>query len=153
MGTSQTKRATMGDVARLAGVSKATVSAVLNDTGIVKASTRERVLNAIELLNYRAAPVVNSYSSATGQKSLGLVIKEMDNPYYGEVVAGARAVAEANGYTLFVASSEGDYESERRAVEQFRAKGIDGLIVTPVLHEETDLSHLFDLSGATIRSC
>ena len=145
MSTTQTKRATMGDVARLAAVSKATVSAVLNDTGIVKASTRERVLNAIELLNYRAAPVVNRDASANGQRSLGLVIKEMDNPYYGELVAGARSVAEQNGYTLFVASSEGDYESERRAVDQLRAKGIDGLIVTPVLHAETDLSHLFDL--------
>ncbi|MDB4882160.1 MAG: regulatory protein LacI [Gemmatimonadetes bacterium] len=145
MSTSDTKRATMGDVARLAEVSKATVSAVLNDSGIVKASTRERVLNAIELLNYRAAPVVNGYASVNGQRSLGLVIKEMDNPYYGEVVAGARSVAEENGYTLFVASSEGDYESERRAVEQLRAKGIDGLIVTPVLHAQTDLSHLFDL--------
>jgi LacI family transcriptional regulator len=135
----------MGDVARLAAVSKATVSAVLNDSGVVKASTRERVLNAIELLNYRAAPVVNGHGSASGQKSLGLVIKEMDNPYYGEVVTGARGVAERNGYTLFVASSEGDYDSERRAVDQLRAKGIDGLIVTPVLHAQTDLSHLFDL--------
>jgi LacI family transcriptional regulator/LacI family repressor for deo operon, udp, cdd, tsx, nupC, and nupG len=135
----------MGDVARLATVSKATVSAVLNDSGVVKPSTRERVLNAIELLNYRASPVVNGSGSTNGQKSLGLVIKEMDNPYYGEVVAGARGVAEQNGYTLFVASSEGDYESERRAVDQLRAKGIDGLIVTPVLHAQTDLSHLFDL--------
>jgi LacI family transcriptional regulator len=145
MSTTKIKRASMGDVARLAAVSKATVSAVLNGTGMVKESTRERVLGAIELLNYRAAPVVIGHARAGGQKSLGLIIKEVDNPYYAEVVLGARAVAEENGYSLFVASSEGEYESERRAVALLRAKGIDGLIVTPVLHAGSDLSHLFDL--------
>jgi LacI family transcriptional regulator len=145
MGTTQRKRSTMSDVARLADVSKATVSAVLNGTGMVKDSTRERVLDAIERLNYRAAPVVTWQVQASGRKSLGLVIKEVDNPYYAEVVLGARAVAEENGYSLLVASSEGKYESERRAVELLRAKGIDGLIVTPVLHAQSDLSHLFDL--------
>ena len=139
------KRATMGDVARLAAVSKATVSAVLNGTALVKDSTRARVENAIELLNYRPAPVVNGNAFANGAKSLGLVIKEVDNPYYAEVVLGARGVAEENGYTLFVASSEGDYEAERRAIDLLRTKGIDGLIVTPVLHAQTDLSHLFEL--------
>ena len=139
------KRATMGDVARLAAVSKATVSAVLNGTALVKESTRARVENAIELLNYRPAPVVNGHAYANGAKSLGLVIKEVDNPYYAEVVLGARGVAEENGYTLFVASSEGEYEAERRAIDLLRTKGIDGLIVTPVLHKQTDLSHLFEL--------
>ncbi|MEO8560979.1 MAG: LacI family DNA-binding transcriptional regulator [bacterium] len=139
------KRATMGDVARLAAVSKATVSAVLNGTALVKESTRARVENAIELLNYRPAPVVNGHAYANGAKSLGIVIKEVDNPYYAEVVLGARGVAEEHGYTLFVASSEGEYEAERRAIDLLRTKGIDGLIVTPVLHEKTDLSHLFEL--------
>jgi LacI family transcriptional regulator/LacI family repressor for deo operon, udp, cdd, tsx, nupC, and nupG len=145
MTTTKLKRASMGDVARLATVSKATVSAVLNGTGMVKESTRERVLTAIELLNYRSAPVMTGRTNAVGQKSLGLIIKEVDNPYYAEVILGARVIAEANGYSLFVASSEGQYESERRAVALMRAKGIDGLIVTPVLHAGSDLSHLFDL--------
>lgn len=145
MSSTPPKRATMNDVARLAAVSKATVSAVLNGVGTVKEATRTRVLEAIEMLNYRAIPAVSGQAFNKGPKSLGLVIKEVDNPYYAEVVLGARAVAEQNGYSLFVASSEGDYESERRAIEMLRAKGIDGLIVTPVLGPLTDLSHLFDL--------
>jgi LacI family transcriptional regulator len=135
----------MDDVAKLAEVSKATVSAVLNDTGMVKESTRNRVREAIMLLNYRAAPVTSGHAYSNGPKSLGLVIKEVDNPYYAEIVLGARSVAEAAGYTLLVASSEGEYEAERRAVDLLRAKGIDGLIVTPVLDEQADLTHLFDL--------
>jgi LacI family transcriptional regulator len=139
-----TKRPTITDVARQAGVSKATVSAVLNDTGAVTNATRDRVVSAIELLNYRPRQLVGRVAARKG-KSIGLLIKEMDNPYYAEVIAGARAVANESGYTLLVASSEGDYESERRAVELLQTKDVDGLVVTPVLDEHADLSHLFEL--------
>ena len=139
-----TKRPTITDVARQAGVSKATVSAVLNDAGPVTSATRGRVVSAIELLNYRPRQLVGRVAARKG-KSIGLLIKEMDNPYYAEVIAGARAVAAESGYTLLVASSEGDYESERRAVELLQTKDVDGLFVTPVLDEHADLSHLFEL--------
>jgi DNA-binding LacI/PurR family transcriptional regulator len=137
-------QATINDVARLAGVSKATVSAVLNDTGTVKRSTRDRVLSAIESLNYRKSGP-DTRGGGSQVRSLGLVIKEIDNPYYGEVVTGARAAAEQAGYTLLVMSSEGEHDSERRAVGLAQAKGVDGLIITPVLDQTADLSHLFEL--------
>jgi LacI family transcriptional regulator len=139
-----TKRPTISDVARQAAVSKATVSAVLNDTGSVKESTRDRVVAAMEVLNYRPSQPAGR-SGARRAKSIGLVIKEIDNPYYAEVVLGARAHASENGYTLLVVSSEGEYEAERRAVELLRAIDVDGLIATPVLDEHTDLSHFFEL--------
>ncbi|MEW5928145.1 MAG: LacI family DNA-binding transcriptional regulator [Gemmatimonadota bacterium] len=138
------KRPTINDVARLAGVSKATVSAVMNDTGTVRDTTRDRVVAVMEHLNYR--PAASAVRGAAGRgRSIALVIKEVDNPYYGEVVAGARAAAQEAGYTLLVTSSEGEYESERRAVELLQAKEVDGLILTPVLDATADLSHLFEL--------
>lgn len=140
----QSTRATITDVARLAGVSKATVSAVLNDTGTVKASTRDRVLSVMENVNYRPAGFSGRASAQAG-RSIGLVIKEIDNPYYGEVVTGARAAAQESGYTLLVTSSEGEYEAERKAVELLQRKEVDGLILTPVLDYDADLSHLFEL--------
>ena len=140
----KTRRATINDVARQAGVSKATVSAVFNDTGSVKSSTRDRVLAAIELLNYRPSSPVGR-AGARKTKSIGLLIKEIDNPYYAEVVLGARSHATEKGYTVLVASSEGEYEAERRAVELLQAKDVDGLIATPVLDEHADLSHFFEL--------
>lgn len=138
------KRATISDVAKHAGVSKSTVSAVLNESGTVAASTRDRVLAAVALLNYHAgAPVTRA--GARHDRSIALLIKEHDNPYYAEVTAGARACADDQGYTLFVVSSEGSYAAERRAVEMLRDKGVDGLIITPVLDDQADLSHLFEL--------
>jgi LacI family transcriptional regulator len=140
----KTKRATINDVAGPAGVSKATVSAVLNDTGSVRGSTRDRVLAVMELLNYRPTQL-SGRSSARKVKSLGMLIKESDNPYYAEIVLGARSQATESGYTLLVASSEGEYEAERRAVELLQFKDVDGLIATPVLDHDADLSHFFEL--------
>ena len=117
----------------LAGrVSKATVSAVLNNTGSVKATTREQVVAVMELLNYRPTQLAGR-SAARRVKSIGLLIKEIDNPYYAEIVLGARTLASQNGYTLLVASSEGEFEAERRAIELLQAKDVDGLVATPVL--------------------
>jgi LacI family transcriptional regulator/LacI family repressor for deo operon, udp, cdd, tsx, nupC, and nupG len=138
-----TQRATINDVARQAGVSKATVSAVINDSASVKGSTRDRVLAAIDVLNYRPSQATRATARRT--KSIGLLIKEIDNPYYAEVVLGARAHANEQGYTLLVASSEGEYDAERRAVELIQAKDVEGLIATPVLDEHADLSHFFEL--------
>ena len=138
----------MDDVARLADVSKATVSAVLNSTFHVGDTTRERVLGAIAQLNYRAHHARRGRTEHGS--SLGLVIKEVDNPYYAEVVLGARDVAEEAGYTLTVASSEGEHEAERRAVNALRANGIEGIMLTPVLDETADLAHLFDLKRRNV---
>jgi LacI family transcriptional regulator/LacI family repressor for deo operon, udp, cdd, tsx, nupC, and nupG len=125
-------------------VSKATVSAVLNDNPAVKSDTRDRVLSAIDLLNYRPTQQAGS-KTLSRYKSIALLIKEYDNPYYDEVTAGVRSQAEEQGYMLFVMSSEGSYDAERRAVEWLRDKGIDGLIAAPVLGEDSDLSHFFEL--------
>jgi LacI family transcriptional regulator len=138
------KRPTINDVARHTGVSKATVSAVLNDSGVVKTDTRNRVLAAIELLNYRPASY-NRMGSSRRHKSIALLIKEQDNPYYVEVTAGVRSFAEEEGYVLFVVSSEGAYEAEHKAVELLRDNDVDGLIAAPVLDEHADLSHFFEL--------
>jgi DNA-binding LacI/PurR family transcriptional regulator len=78
-------------------------------------------------------------------RSLGLLIKEVDNPYYSEVVAGIRAYGRDRGYTVVVASSEGDAKAEQEATETLRRHGVAGLVVTPVMDWDTDLSHLFEL--------
>jgi len=137
------KRPTITDVANHAGVSKATVSAVINERA-VKDATRDRVLAAIELLNYHPTQVAGR-GGTRRDRCMALVIKEYDNPYYAAVIAGARAAADARGYTLLVLSSEGGYEAERRAVAVARSRDVDGLIVTPVLDEHADLSHFFEL--------
>lgn len=139
-------RATIDDVAREAGVSKASVSAVLNEKPGVSAATRERVLGVMARLNYRPAQHARGRRAAPRGRALGLIIKELDNPYYSEVAVGARLQGRKHGYTLLVASSEGDYEAEQEAIRLLCEQGVDGLIVFPVAAAQADLSHLFELT-------
>jgi LacI family transcriptional regulator/LacI family repressor for deo operon, udp, cdd, tsx, nupC, and nupG len=143
------KRSTVADVANHAGVSKATVSAVLNGTANVLPATRQRVLAAVEELDYRPTPrsggAANAASPRRTGRSVAVLIREADNPFYGEVLAGVRAVAAPRGYTVLVTSSEGDYGTEQQAVRLLHEKDVDGLMVYPVLDDHADLSHLFEL--------
>ena len=138
------KRVTISDVAREAGVSKATVSAVVNRTGTIAAATRSRVQEVVDRLNYR--PGVPARSPRVEEDpSIGMLIREINNPYHVEVAAGARQEAEESGYGLMVTSSAAEYQTERRVVERLLRKDLHGLIINPVLHESADLSYLYDL--------
>lgn len=138
------RRTTISDVARLAGVSKATVSAVLNDKGTVRDTTLDRVREAMRELNYRPRRPGDTVRVGD-RRSIGLLIKEADNPYYSEIVAGVRGYCSRRGFAVVEASSEGDARSEREHTELLRRQGVAGLLVTPVMSSDTDLSHLFDL--------
>lgn len=139
------KHPTISEVARQAGVSKSTVSAVINNKAIVKESTRQTVLRVIEELNYRPQASARRRFQAMSGRCICFVIKEPGNPYYAEAYEGIQKVAREKGYLVFVGSSEGDFGIERQVVEQCMAREFDGLIITPILDDDSDLSHIFDL--------
>lgn len=144
------KDVTIADVAERAEVSKSTVSAVINDRDVVKESTRQRVLEAIQALNYRPRGSARRSFRAPAGKSIGFVIKEADNPYYSEALLGIQDVTIEKGYLTFVSSSEGRYDLEKQIIKQFASKDLNGLIITPILNGETDLSHIFELKRYNI---
>ncbi|HEX6926766.1 MAG TPA: LacI family DNA-binding transcriptional regulator [Longimicrobiaceae bacterium] len=138
------KRATIQDVAREAGVSKATVSAAMNNTGTIAAATRNRVLEVAARLNYRPAAVKRNQGAAP-KPTIGMLIREINNPYHVEVAAGASRWLEKNGYGFVVTASGGHYDTERIRVEMLCERELDGIIINPVLHEGADLSYLYEL--------
>ena len=139
-----TDRVTINDVAAQASVSKATVSAVLNNKPSVRESTRERVLAAMDELNYK--PRGGELRLKGGKRrSIGLIVKEVENPYFADVAHGVRSYASECGYALFVASSEGEHQEEMDLVALFKAQGTAGVILAPTLDDHSDLSYLFDL--------
>ena len=144
------KDVTIEDVAEDANVSKSTVSAVINDRDVVKNSTRDRVLESIEKLDYRPRGSARRGFQAPTGKSIGFVIKEADNPYYSETLVGIQDVAHENGFLPYVSSSEGQLETEKKIIKQFANKDLNGLIITPILNDDTDLSHIFDLKRNNI---
>ncbi len=127
-------------------MSKSTVSAVMNDSRPVSDPTREKVLAAVNDLNYR--PRSTARHSYGGGCSIGLVIKERDNPFFAEIADGAAREAEDAGYTIFTASSEGDFAAETEIIENYQHRDTDGLIIYPVMNSETDLTNLIELRRA-----
>ena len=147
------KKVTIQDVAKHADVSTGTVSAVLNEKPTVRSETREHVLDSIDELGYAPSKSAQALGGTRGKRdsrtgTIGIIVKEADNPFYAEVVKETRRYLGEHGYNLFVATSEGDYAEEGRLIDSFREYQIDGLIIAPVLHEDADLSHLFRLRRA-----
>jgi len=143
-------RTTIRDVAEWAGVSNATVSNVINEKGKVSESTRKDVLEAIEALNYRPNASAQRKLQSRGPKSIGLVIKEIHNPYFADVIVGAQRKANEEGYAIVLSSSEGKHDTEGRIVDLLVEKDVDGMIINPLLDRAADLSHLFNLKRRNI---
>ncbi|MEH3130940.1 MAG: LacI family DNA-binding transcriptional regulator [Mycolicibacterium neoaurum] len=126
---------TMGDVARLAGVSASTVSHVLNGTRNVNAATRLRVEAAIEEVGYRRNGVARSLAAGRTH-TVGLSISALTNPYFGSLVhAVERALSDA-GYVLIVGDSHDDVSSEQRVTGSLLDRQVDGMIVAPAAGSE-----------------
>lgn len=123
---------TRDDVARLAGTSTAVVSYVVNGgPRPVSTGTRDRVLKAIEALDYRPNALARSLR-ARRTRALGLIVPDLANPFFGEL---ARAVEEegfADGNALLVGNSMGSEERERSYVELFLEYRVGGLVMVPV---------------------
>src|SRR3984885_8423485 len=96
---------TMRDVARKAGVSPATVSRVLNKTQYIAPETEQRVLEVVRQLNYYKN--VHARRLSTGQRNLfGLVISEIANPYFPEIIRGFQAAAWDRGFDVLLFNTE-----------------------------------------------
>ncbi len=123
-------RVTMIDIARHAGVSKSTVSLVLQASPLVKAETRDKVNASIEALGY----VYNrGAANLRGSRSniVGMVINDLANPFFAELAVGIERVFHAAGYIPFIANT---IESPKRQSEVLRSMSehdIAGLIICP----------------------
>lgn len=142
----QVKKVTIDDVARRAGVSIGTVSAVINEKNIVKSETRKAVLIAMKELNYRPrGSARNLKNTATTYSSIGLLIRELDNPFYTAIALGVIEYASSKGYLVSIVSSEGDHKYEEKITQSFSDKDIKGAIIAPVLEGTAEIEHLFRL--------
>ncbi|WP_197519606.1 LacI family DNA-binding transcriptional regulator [Pseudonocardia sp. HH130630-07] len=117
----------MAEVARLAGVSTATVSHVLNGTRKVREHTRRQVLAAMAEVDY--APNAAARSLATARtRTVGLALSAISNPYLGELLRGVEDEAAAADYTLVLTDPHDDPGTEATAVTRLRSR-VDGLLL------------------------
>ena len=132
---------TQSDVAARAGVSTATVSRVVNNTGIFSADVRERVLSAIQDLNY--VPDASARALALQRSgTLGAIIPTLNNAIFAEGINAFEKAAQALGYTLILSVSQQDQEREHDLIIKMIERGVDGLLLVGNLHKQAALERL-----------
>ena len=137
--------ATIKDVARLAGVSTATVSRVLNG-GCVSSATEERVRQVMKELNY--IPAASAVGLARGGSSaVGVLVPEIDNVFYSDVLRGITEVAEKLGLPMIFFDTRNNAQSEARALKTLAQHWVRGAIIGPAADysEEADNRLLKDM--------
>ncbi|EOY5402093.1 HTH-type transcriptional regulator GalS [Cronobacter sakazakii] len=119
---------TIRDVARLAGVSVATVSRVLNNSALVSPETRETVMQAVTQLGYR--PNANAQALATQvSDTIGVVVMDVSDPFFGALVKAVDVVAQQHGKYVLIGNSYHEAEKERHAIEVLIRQRCSALIV------------------------
>src|SRR6476469_8725700 len=119
---------TMKRIADELGVSITTVSKVLNKRADIGRATRARVLATVAELGYQPNAVARSLTLRRTH-TLGIVIPDLMNSFFVEVVAGLESVARARGFGLLLCSSNEDPQRERAEIEMLRQRQVDGIVL------------------------
>lgn len=136
--------ATIKDVAKLSGVSVATVSRVINNSPKTSKSSRESVNNAMQELNYH--PNANARALAhQSSDTLGLIVADVSDPFFGVMAKATEKVAQAMGKFLLIGNGYHDADRERKVIEQLVRYRCSGLVVHAKMIPDDELSQLMDI--------
>lgn len=127
------KRVTLEDVARKAGVSRATASLVVRNSNLVSDKTREKVYQAISDLEYvydRQAANFRSGKSST----VGVIITHIDNPFFTELMSSLQLQLDRLGYTVLLGMSFESELKQRKIIDSMLEHRVCGIIMSPVAH-------------------
>jgi len=136
LGAGAKRRVTIRDVAKLAQVSLGTVSNVLNNPSSVATTTRKRVLDAINTTGFVRSTAAHQLRVGKS-RTIGVVLLDIANPFFAEIVRGAEHVLRERDYVLILCSSDESAEREQRYFRVLEEHRVDGLLVSPV---ERDLA-------------
>ncbi len=138
---------TRNDVARLAGVSPAVVSFVINNgPRPVSEETRQRVLAAIKELGYRPNTIARSLRLRRSN-TIGMIVFDISNVYYSEVAKGVQDLADSYGYTVILANTHGSADAQTACVENLVSRQVEGIIfiTLPVVARELEMLETFSI--------
>jgi LacI family transcriptional regulator/LacI family repressor for deo operon, udp, cdd, tsx, nupC, and nupG len=138
-------------VASLAGVSIATVSRVLNDDPLVKDETRLAVQKAIKTSGYHPNRVAQRLRSTVRTKKLiGLLIPDIQNPFYVDVIRGIEEYAYENGSAVVIGNFSQDQKKEKLYIDILRSESVDGFIVAPADGQDKYVEELINEGHAVV---
>ncbi|OBW41917.1 Catabolite control protein A [Chryseobacterium sp. MOF25P] len=139
------KRASIKDIARIAGVSVATVSYVLNkkEGNRISEDTKKKIFEVAETLNYTPNRIARSLQN-NKSKLLGLIVADISNDFYSSIARNLEDKALKLGYTLIIGSSDENAEKFEKLIDLFSQQQVDGMIIAPVAGSEEVLQKLLD---------
>ena len=140
------RRPTIIDVAKQAGVSKSTVSLVLQGSAQVKPETRALVRKAMEEIGY----VYNRSAAnlrASGTSLIGLVINDLTNPYFTEFATALQMALASRGYAVVIANTNEDPEIQNQVVGAMLEHGVSALILSPAYGDVSDMLAAVERAG------
>lgn len=135
---------TIRDIAKLAGVSVATVSRIINHSGKVSPSTKNRVKKIIKETNYQPNQVARTLYKKRS-KMIGIIIPDLNNRFYAQIIDGIQKIIQPKGYTALISFSASSSEIRyREAITNFERNNVDGIIssafsITPNFQLKTPL--------------
>ena len=132
------QRATLEDVARLAGVSAKTVSRVYSHREKVAKPTVERVLSSAKRLRFRPNSIARNLRGGASS-TVGFIMGELLNPFYYTLAAGIERELTERGFTLIVASTDDSTEGEERVADTLLAQRVGALLMIPVGDDQSYL--------------
>lgn len=135
------KRATIKDVARLAGVSISTASLAINGKEGVTDKTRKMVLDAVEELSYQPNNAARNLRTS-GTKVIGLLIPDVRNCFYSEITEYIRREVESYGFFLILGITGNSSNNEKKYISEFISRKVDGVIWVPQLTYVNDIEHI-----------
>jgi LacI family transcriptional regulator, galactose operon repressor len=139
----------MRDVARVAGVSVATVSRVINGND-VRDDLAQKVRDAIELLGYRRDLMAMTLRRSDRlSATIGIIIEDVGNPFFAALQRGVEEVARERSVITFAGSSDDDEMRERELADTLSARGVDGLVIAPCGRDQSYLARERD-SGVAL---
>jgi DNA-binding LacI/PurR family transcriptional regulator len=120
--------ASIKDIAKEAGVSHTTVSRALRGSHLISEETTKKVQAAACKLGYFPSAAARSLKTNRSQ-AVGVIVTNIDDPYFSEILQGIEEVAQSNNYSLFMAASQHDHGKERTIVQAMRQHRVDGMII------------------------
>lgn len=121
----------MKKVAEMAEVSIATVSNVVNGKQNVRKETREKVLKAIEELNYTPNFMAQTLKGRGKTNTIGVIISDISNPFFPTIIKGIEDAASANGFNVILCNTNEEIEKEKMYLEVLKSKQVDGILLSP----------------------
>lgn len=135
---------TIKDIAKALNLSTSTVSRALRGSYEINAETKKLVLEYAEKLNYRPNPIALSLKE-NRSKSIGVIVPEIDNPFFSQAINGIESIAYNRGYHVVIFQSHESYEREVVNVEHLASRRVDGVLIS-LSGQTKDVSHLKELN-------